>query len=232
MRSLIITFVALFFFFSPSVSQTPNVPKDVSIEGTIVSMRTKQPLNNELIIFKSSKNTSEYQTISDEHGKFNTKVPTGDKYEVFIMGFKDSSSYTILDIPALTGGAYYKKPFVVNIEHEPAKTFNLSNVEFDFGKATLRSESYATLDELVDYLTRKNTEKAEIGGHTDNVGDVNRNKILSLERAKSITAYLISKGIEPERLTAIGYGSSDPIESNKTEEGRQKNRRIEVKIPE
>jgi outer membrane protein OmpA-like peptidoglycan-associated protein len=193
-------------------------------------MRSKQPQNNELIIFKSQKNTNEYQAISDSLGKFTTRLPAGDKYEIFIMGFKDSTSYNILDIPALAPNVFYTTPFVVNLEFDPAKTFVLDNVEFDLGKATLRPESYKALDELVDYLNRKSDDKIEIGGHTDNIGSEAKNKILSLERAKSIVAYLVAKGIDPLRVTAKGYGSMEPIEENKTEAGRQKNRRSEVKI--
>jgi outer membrane protein OmpA-like peptidoglycan-associated protein len=159
-------------------------------------------------------------------------LPAGDKYEIFIMGFKDSTSYNVLDIPALGPNAFYKNPFRMQIEFDPPKTFVLENVEFDFGKATLRPASYKTLDELVEYLQRKSDEKIEIGGHTDNVGSEAKNKILSLERAKSIVAYLIAKGIDAGRLTAKGYGSMEPIEENTTEQGRQKNRRSEVKILE
>jgi len=226
-KILSILFFSLLIFVTHA--QT-NVPKDAKVEGTIVDMRSKQPQNNELIIFKSQKNTNEYQAISDSLGKFNTRLPAGDKYEIFIMGFKDSTSYNILDIPALGANAFYKTPFTVNLEFDPPKTFILDNVEFDFGKATLRPESYKALDELVDYLHRKSDDKIEIGGHTDNIGSEVKNKILSLERAKSIVAYLVAKGIDPARLTAKGYGSMEPIEENKTEAGRQKNRRSEVKI--
>lgn len=209
-----------------------NLPKDAKVEGSIIDMRSRQPQNNELIVFKSQKNGNEYQAISDSLGKFTTRLPAGDKYEIFIMGFKDSTSYNILDIPALGPNAYYKNPFTVNLEFDPPKTFVLDNVEFDFGKATLSPASYKTLDELVDYLQRKSDEKIEIGGHTDNIGSETKNKILSLERAKSIVAYLVSKEIDPGRLTAKGYGSMEPIEENNTEAGRQKNRRSEVKILE
>lgn len=213
-------------------AQNPPLPKDAKIEGLIVDMRSKQPQNNELIVFKSQKNGNEYQAISDSLGKFDTRLPTGDKYEIFIMGFKDSTSYNILDIPALGPNAFYKNPFKVNLEFDPPKTFVLENVEFDFGKATLRPASYKTLDELADYLQRKVDDKMEIGGHTDNIGSEVKNKALSLERAKSIVFYLVAKGIDPVRLTAKGYGSMEPIEENDTEAGRQKNRRSEVKILE
>lgn len=208
----------------------PPLPRDARVDGSIVAMRTKLPLNNELIVFKSQKNANEFQAVSNETGAFTTRLPAGDKYEVFIMGFKDSSSYLFLDIPALAPNVSYKSPFTISIEFDAAKSFILDNVEFDFGKSNLRPESYKTLDDLVDYLQRKSTEKIEIGGHTDNIGSEAKNRALSLERAKSIVAYLIAKGITEDRVTAKGYGSEFPVEENATETGRQKNRRTEVKI--
>ena len=207
-----------------------NLPKDAKIEGTVSDMRTKQPKNNELVVFRSQKNSNEYQAISDSMGKYSTRLPAGDKYDIYILGFKDSSSYNVLDIPALGPNSYYKNPFTVNLEFDPPKTFVLDDVEFDFGKATLRAESYHTLDDLVDYLKRKPNERIEIGGHTDNIGSDEENLVLSLERAKSIVTYLTAKGISDDRLVAKGYGAEEPIEDNSTEEGRQKNRRTEVKI--
>jgi outer membrane protein OmpA-like peptidoglycan-associated protein len=215
-----------------SAEAQPSLPKDAKIEGTIVDMRSKNPQNNELIIFRSQKNGNEYQAISDSLGKFNTRLPVSDKYEIFIMGFKDSTSYNIIEIPTPRPNAFYNNAFTINIEFDPPKTFVLENVEFDFGKATLRPASYKALDELVEYLQRKSDDRIEIGGHTDNIGSEAKNKILSLERAKSIVSYLIAKGIDPARLTSKGYGSLEPIEENNTEAGRQKNRRTEVKILE
>ena len=229
-RFLSILGMMLFSVVTQSQTVKPPLPKDARVDGSIVAMRTKLPLNNELIVFKSQKNLNEYQAISNEAGIFTTRLPAGDKYEIFIMGFKDSSSYNILDVPSLASNAFYKNPFTVNIEFDAPKTFILDNVEFDFGKSNLRPESYKTLDDLVDYLQRKSTEKIELGGHTDNIGSETKNRSLSLERAKAIVAYLVAKGISEDRLTSKGYGSEFPIEDNRTEEGRQKNRRTEVKI--
>lgn len=208
------------------------LPKDAQVNVSIVDMRSKQPRNNELIVFHSQKNDNQYQGISDETGKFNLRLPAGDKYDIYIMGFKDSTSYNVLDIPALAANAFYKNPFNVDIEFDPPKSFALENVEFDFGKSTLRPTSYPTLDELVEYLQRKDDERVEIGGHTDNIGTATKNMKLSQERAQSIVNYLVSKGIGMERLVAKGYGATDPIAENNTEEGRQRNRRTEVKILE
>ena len=107
-------FIVVLFFsclgLLGSAQNNPPLPKDAKIDGTIVHMVSKLPQNNELIIFKSQKNGNEYQAISDSLGKFFTRLPIGDKYEIFIMGFKDSTSYNVIDIPALGPNAYYHKP--------------------------------------------------------------------------------------------------------------------------
>ncbi|MDQ6844439.1 MAG: OmpA family protein [Bacteroidota bacterium] len=232
MKQVLLSIISFCFFVNTFSQNAPvlNLPRDAKVEGSVLDMRTKEPKNNELVVFRSQKNNNEYQAISDAGGKFSTRLPTGDKYDIFIMGFKDSSSYNVLNIPELGPNSFYKNPFTVNLEFDPPKTFVLDDVEFDFGKSTLRPQSYSTLDDLVDYLNRKPPERIEIGGHTDNVGSDAKNLILSLDRAKSIVAYLISKGISNDRLVAKGYGAEEPIEENTTEAGRQKNRRTEVKI--
>lgn len=109
-----------------------------------------------------------------------------------------------------------------------AARFVLKGVEFDTGKAILRNESFARLDEVVEYMTHKPSARIEIAGHSDNVGKAKKNKSLSEKRAESCREYLISKGIDGDRIEAVGYGDEQPIASNDTEAGRQKNRRIEA----
>ena len=209
--------------------QDASIPKDAPINVSLTDFKNN-PLPHEIVIFRSQINGREYQGITDMEGKFATRLPAGDRYEMFILGFKDSTSYNVLDIPAPQGNASYKKPFIVELQHQPAKTFILDNVNYETGKAELDDECYPALDELVKYLVRRENERIEIGGHTDNVGTPANNLKLSTERAVTVMQYLISKGISPERLEAKGYGLTMPIESNKTEEGRAINRRTEVKI--
>ena len=105
----------------------------------------------------------------------------------------------------------------------------LSGVNFDTGKATIRPESFSRLDIVVDFMTHKKSARVEISGHTDNVGNPKANKALSEKRAQACRDYIISKGVDRSRLKAVGYGDEHPIAPNDTDEGRQKNRRIEAK---
>lgn len=228
---LLMVFPSLVFAQTPP-AQPMNLPKDAQVDVTIADAKSGNMLNNEIIVFRSSANGREYQGLSDSTGKFTLRLPSGAKYEIFILGFSDSTSYNVLDIPALKDNQYYKKPFKVDIKFEAPKSFVLDNCTFETGKAELKPEAYIVLDELVEYLKRKEDEKIEIGGHTDNVGKPDANMVLSQNRANTVRAYLLMKGIAPERVTAKGYGLTEPIAENDTAEGRSLNRRTEVKIIE
>jgi outer membrane protein OmpA-like peptidoglycan-associated protein len=106
----------------------------------------------------------------------------------------------------------------------------LNNLFFDFNKATLKQESYVELDQLVKLMQTKPNLKIEIDGHTDDVGEDAYNLTLSLNRAKSVYTYLISKGIAANRLTFKGFGEKAPVKKGTDEKARQLNRRVEFKI--
>lgn len=99
---------------------------------------------------------------------------------------------------------------------------------FDLGKADLRSSSIPTLDRIVAIMKTYNHERFHIAGHTDNTFTPEFNQVLSQNRAIAVRNYFISKGIDASRLTAKGYGETKPIETNNTEEGRAKNRRVAI----
>jgi len=105
----------------------------------------------------------------------------------------------------------------------------IKNLEFDLGKATIRAKSYATLNKVAALLIEKNFS-LKLAGHTDNTGSMALNLRLSKERAESIKAYLVSQGANASRIEATGYGPNQPIASNKTADGRQKNRRVEFTL--
>jgi OOP family OmpA-OmpF porin len=206
-----------------------NVPKDAKIDVVISDVKGN-PLNHEIVVFKSRINGIEYQGISDSTGKFSLRLAAGDKYDYYVLGFHDSTSRDVLDIPALSGTQFYKGTFdEVDITVQPPGDFVLHGCNFETGKADLEEESYPVLDELVAYLQRRQEDKVEIAGYTDNVGKAAANLILSQNRANTVREYLIAKGISPDRVTAVGYGMSNPIDENTTEDGRASNRRIEVK---
>ncbi|WP_298509859.1 OmpA family protein [uncultured Kordia sp.] len=114
------------------------------------------------------------------------------------------------------------------IKEDEIYTFN--DVLFEFDKAILVETSVKELDELYAYLEKSPLLTIEIYGHTDNIGSVRRNKELSLHRAKAVSEYLISKGLEASRIKWFGFGSSKPVVPNYTAAQRKKNRRVEFKL--
>ena len=105
----------------------------------------------------------------------------------------------------------------------------IRNLEFDLGKATLRAKSFPTLNKVAALLVEKNFS-LKLAGHTDNTGSMQLNLRLSKQRAEAVKAYLVGQGANASRIEATGYGPNQPIASNKTAEGRQKNRRVEFTL--
>lgn len=162
-------------------------------------------------------------------GFYRIILPYGKQYSFMAdkEGFYSISNY--LDLSVINE---YKE-LTVDIEMKPievGESFRLNNIFFDFAKSNLRPESYQELDRLVKLLTESPNMEIELSGHTDNVGSDEFNLNLSQARAGAVTDYIISKGINPGRITAKGYGESMPVATNETDEGRQLNRRVEFKI--
>jgi outer membrane protein OmpA-like peptidoglycan-associated protein len=101
-------------------------------------------------------------------------------------------------------------------------------INFDTNKATIKPESKPIVDQIVLLLKDNPTLKVSVEGHTDNTGAPARNKTLSQERAQSVMNALTAAGIDKKRLSAVGWGQDKPMADNKTEEGKAKNRRVEI----
>jgi outer membrane protein OmpA-like peptidoglycan-associated protein len=110
------------------------------------------------------------------------------------------------------------------------KAIVLESVYFDYDKATLLPESFPSLNELAEQMKAVPTLKIKVKGHTSTEGDAPYNLKLSRNRAKSVRAYLIEKGVEESRISSEGYGETQPIGPNDTEEERARNRRVEFEI--
>jgi outer membrane protein OmpA-like peptidoglycan-associated protein len=122
--------------------------------------------------------------------------------------------------------------YVQNPEANTAATpwFNMDRISFDSGSATLRPESQAQLNNIAAVLTNCPSVHLEIAGYTDNVGSADSNLRLSKQRANSVVAQLIDKGVPRNRLTAEGFGEEDAVADNSIEQGRAQNRRAAMRV--
>ncbi|MCA9551108.1 MAG: OmpA family protein [Myxococcales bacterium] len=119
---------------------------------------------------------------------------------------------------------------LVEVRRETGKIEIKQKVFFDTGKARIQPRSYELLNQVAEVLKTYTTMRVMVEGHTDSVGSSGMNLKLSQRRADAVREYVIGQGIDPDRLSAVGFGEEKPIDSNQTKQGRERNRRVEFTI--
>jgi outer membrane protein OmpA-like peptidoglycan-associated protein/tetratricopeptide (TPR) repeat protein len=203
--------------------------KTLWVKGKVIDSITKNGLSStvELIDVSNSKQVQKIQT--DDQGNYFLTLPVGKDY-LFNVNRKGylfySANYSLTN--AVSDTTYQNdiplQPLLKNA------SIVLNNIFYETNKYNIKHESIAELDKIVQLLQDNPTLKIEIDGHTDKQGIEKNNFILSNNRAKEVNKYIVSKGIAANRLLAKGFGSSKPIADNKTERGKAKNRRTELKV--
>ncbi len=170
--------------------------------------------------------------VNSSDGSFLVSLPGGRNYGIAVEseGYLFHSENFDLIIPK----GFKEVEKIIYLEKVKAGTkLTLNNVFFDFDKSDLKPESRVELNRAIELLNKYPNLKIEIAGHTDNIGNDSYNQKLSEKRANAVRDYLVSNGFSESRIVkVVGYGSSFPIESNETKEGRAKNRRVEFVIGE
>jgi len=209
------------------------MPKTVvMVKGKVFSSQSKKPIESEIYyqdlatgknmgLAKSNKKTGEYSIV----------LPVGKIY-----GFRaDAKGYIgVNENLDLKNTDKYNEIFR-NLELVPlqkGQNIKVNNLFFETGLFEIKPESLPELDRIVEVLNLNPKLKVLIIGHTDNVGNKTENQLLSENRALAVKNYIISKGIGEDRIKSKGYGANKPVDSNKTEEGKAKNRRVEMEIEE
>jgi len=200
------------------------------VKGKVNDAKTQQPLEAAVEIIDLEKNSPVYQDYSDINaGDFLATVISGKNYGLNIS----KAGYLFYSQNFSLIGHEAKDPLVISVLLEPIEVGNkviLNNIFFDTNKFDLQPESLAELAKLIEFMLLNPTLKIEISGHTDNVGNDQINQTLSENRAKAVYDFLIGNKIDVSRLVYKGYGKTQPIAPNDTEDGRKKNRRTEFKI--
>jgi outer membrane protein OmpA-like peptidoglycan-associated protein len=207
-------------------------PKPVSyVKGRVFDKKTGLPLVSQVVLTRLADGEIEATTQSVEwSGQYLVCLPAGTNYALNVRkkGYMfHSENFSLKDVNTISD------PYMIDVYLSPlvaGERVVLRNVFYATNSAVLERESIIELDLLVEILNENPGIRLEIGGHTDNTGTEAYNLKLSRDRAQSVYDFLIFRGIDRERLTYKGYGMSEPVESNDTEEGRAQNRRTEVKI--
>lgn len=202
----------------------------ITFIGNVLNEETRAPIEAKIIVedIDSSSVIGEYYSNSSS-GKFVVILKPGRNYSITVS--RDnylfySENFNIVDT---TEFKVIKKEILLQ-QIKEGKKIVLNNIFFQTGKSELTESSALEISKLYDLLIKNPTINVEISGHTDDVGSDASNLKLSFDRATVVVAELVTKGIKPSRLTARGYGKTQPIAPNDTPENRQLNRRTEFKI--
>lgn len=204
----------------------------VLVSGNVYNAKTKQPLSASLVYETLPDGIAAGNGTSSEiDGSFKIVLPYDKNYSIRATADKFFAISENLNLDSLIKEGYqeiHKDLYLAPIEI--GQVVRLNNVFFDNDKYDLRPESFVELDRVVKLLTENPQIEIQINAHTDSNASDEHNYTLSNNRAKSVADYIISKGIAALRLTSHGYGETQPVATNETDEGRQLNRRVEFKI--
>jgi outer membrane protein OmpA-like peptidoglycan-associated protein/Tfp pilus assembly protein PilF len=199
------------------------------VKGKVFDKKTNAGLAGNIILtdIDSRNVTSNVQT--DENGNYLATLPVGKNYAFNV----NRKGYLFYSDQFMLAGNAPDSVYEVNIPLQPLEAgaaVVLKNIFFDSKQYTLKPESLAELDKLVQLMNENPQVKILIGGYTDNVGKPADNLLLSNNRGKAVVTYLVSKGIAAQRLSYKGFGEGNPLADNKTELGRAMNRRTEMSV--
>ncbi|WP_027003311.1 OmpA family protein [Hugenholtzia roseola] len=226
----------------------------LTLKGKVQNRDSQEPLAGaKILIFNSEEAATSEKAIekhwlaqSDAQGEYQIRLPLLPQVKISVIlnekTLYEQSLRLNPSILARRSEKIYIQNFHLQVQKEikmddfltsgSLKKYILKNIYFEIGSANLEPRSFPELLRLADFMRQNPDLSIEIGGHTDNVGSPKSNLVLSQARAEAVRVFLIEKGkIEAYRLQAQGYGQTQPIASNDDElEGRELNRRIEVKI--
>ena len=205
------------------VAKIEGTLKDLNDNPVAASIRWEDLESNKVIgTAKSDPSSGEYFIV----------LPMGKNYGYFI---EDTAYFPIsrnLDLRDKSDAIEVSNEIVAVTFQEMIEKkipIPMNNLFFEFGKSTILRSSIPELRRVADIIKSKDLS-IELSGHTDNVGSASMNQKLSEDRAKSVKEFLIQAGVETERIITKGYGFSIPVDTNETEEGRAKNRRVEIRL--
>lgn len=229
MYKLIITF-SILVSVTCSFAQMGGQPV-VLVVGKVLNDRNMEALGAKVIYEALPSGEEAGVARSDpSDGSYKIILPRGKKYGYYALAEGYYSVTKNFDVSKLDKYEEVEDQNLYLAPVEVDQVVRLNNIFFSKNGASLLEESYPELNRFIQFLKLNKKIEIEITGHTDNELDADKSQTLSEQRAKAVMEYVVSKGIKEKRITVKGFGSSQPLGFNNSEEGREMNRRIEFKV--
>ncbi len=222
----------------PQKEMLYQVPQKLAIDttlyvtGKIIDSLAREGIQAKIQVIDNQKNKVIATHLSDTNGHYMLQLPEQKKYgiEITAQGYLFYAHDLDLNQAPVKNDTLRRNFSLDKVE--VGTKMVLENIYFETNSSKLKPSSYPELKRVVKLMQSNPGMKLEISGHTDDVGSYLANKKLSRARAKSVVEYLAEQGVDRARLTYKGYSFTQPIATNDTPEGRQKNRRVEFKVLE
>lgn len=222
---------------TPVVTETPMpaqptlpVSALVTLRGVVTDAKTKEPVPAKINYLVSGEGgVLDSMQLSASSGKFKINLEAGNQYNYIATAKGYFSVSGAFDLTKVKGGQEVSEAIVLT-PLAVGEAITLKNIYFDTGKYDLLPASSAELDRLVGLMRENPNMEIQVEGHTDNLGDFDKNIELSLNRANAVKKYLIDKGIDSMRMEAKGLGPTRPITKGNSEAERRRNRRVEFVV--
>jgi outer membrane protein OmpA-like peptidoglycan-associated protein len=229
-KTLALTDVSEYKEITTNLSAELIKEKVGTISGFVLDKKTGKPLvaGKKVKIFINGTESADVQ-IDEATGAYSISVPLKTTYTLNASAGDYYPVYETVDLLNQSESIVVTRDLNI-VPIEVGQSVRLNNIFFATGKTTLKAESFPELDRVVQFLKENENIKVEIAGHTDNVGKAASNQQLSLGRAKSVSTYIVKKGVPQSQITFKGYGMTKPVAENKTAAGKATNRRVEFTI--
>jgi outer membrane protein OmpA-like peptidoglycan-associated protein/Tol biopolymer transport system component len=204
-----------------------SLGNEIKVTGTVTDEKGKPIIANLFWSYEKDDEIVVYRLLSNNEGLYTVTLPRLEAFDYRVA----KTNY--MQVSGLLEVAENDRQITKDFELQKLveeQVFQLDNVEFEFAKAVLTPASLKILAPVLETILSNETLEIELSGHTDNIGSREINMRLSKERAQAVADYLIQNGVNKELVTSVGYGFDKPIAKNDTPEGRQRNRRTELKI--